>query len=387
MTKMQSVELRIALPDAPRELYRELSVMLLDSLSALGARALVVGDGDASALDADVLLIVGDCQAFQKLPRLLNTARHRPFTILWLLDSLPPESLSFRAERIGSRLWVYNDALLFLRTRAAGLVRLMPITLRRKLGSAACSALLTGFGREFTFPQHKSLDAPSLYEILGRHEWLRSARQAGLLDAICVSTPAKKRFLDRVGIPSQFVPVGYHPAMGRGLGLNRDIDVLFVGELDYGRRRPIVESLRGQLQHQGIQLTVISAGCYGKERARLLNRARIVLDVPRFTWDLAGIRMLMCMACGAMVVSEYTGDPEPFESGKHFVQARAERIPDVVAHYLKHEHERVEITDAAERMIKSKLTLRDCVNRVLSAFPGPDIGVWAQAQAKRSRCA
>lgn len=353
------VELCVVLPDAPRDFYREFGCMLLDSLPS-GFRASLAGDGDPAALDADLLLIVGDCQAFQQLPGMLARAKHRPLTALWLLDSLPPEPPDARSARIGLRTRAYNAALRILRR---GMAHVIPFGVRHRLGVSAWSVMAAGTHREFGT---ESLDARSAYEIVGRYQWLRSARGSGWLDAISVSTPAKKQFLDQVGIRCDVVPVGYHPMMGGDLGLSRDIDVLFIGELDYGRRGRIVRGISERLDRLGVKMTVVSQGCYGDERTKLLNRAKIVLDIPRFPWDFAGTRFLMCMGCGAMVVCEHEGDAGPFVSGEHLAFSDAERIPDVIAHYLGHEDERVLMCDAAARMITTDLTLRRSVERVLT---------------------
>ena len=52
-----------------------------------------------------------------------------------------------------------------------------------------------------------------------------------------MSTPAAREYLAEQAVEAEFVPLGYHRDHGRDLGLKRDIDVLFIGDLAVGRRR------------------------------------------------------------------------------------------------------------------------------------------------------
>lgn len=350
--------------------------MLLDVLSDSRFTARIVEDGDASALKADLLLMVGDCQAFQEYPALLS--RHnaaRPITILWMLDTLPPLSFTQKAANISSRLAFYDKSRSFLRSNLKPVLNVVPIEIRRKMGLAACSALLAGLDRELeTTSQEelRDLDVNSRYEILGRYQWMKANCAIGWLDHLVVSTSSKADLLAQMQIPSIIVPFGYHPKTGRNLQLKRDIDVLFVGELAYGRRMPIVENLRDRLAEQGIELVIESGNCYGEERNRLLSRSKISVNIPRFSWDVPGIRFIISMACGSLVISEEAGDATPFIPGEHFIQAPADRLPEVIAHYLRHDEEREMIAANANRFITEDLTLAKAVESILD-LQQPDV--------------
>jgi glycosyltransferase involved in cell wall biosynthesis len=156
--------------------------------------------------------------------------------------------------------------------------------------------------------------------------------------------------------------------MGEDLHLHRDIDVLFLGEIAYGRRKPILDNIRARLSEKGIDLTVNSGNCYGRERSELLSRAKISLNLPRFTWDLPTIRLFMSMGCGSMVASEYVADTTPFVSGEHFVQATADKIADKIAYYLNHDAEREAISARATKLITTDYTLEKALQRVLALY-------------------
>ena len=368
-------KLSIALPETPKSLYSEIGVMLLDVLSDAPYTVVLVHDGDEVALDAEVLLIIGDCQAYPEYARLLTAKRDkRPVTILWMLDTLPPVSFTPKAADIGSRLATYNKSLLFLRTHMKPLVSAIPLAARRKMGVAACSALLTGLDDELESTSQgelKGLDTTSRYEILGRYEWMKTNYEHGWLDHVVGNTRSKTDFLQKMEIPNSFIPFGYHPNMGEDIKVERDIDVLFLGELAYGRRKPIVENVMNGLSANGIELTIESGNCYGQKRNELLSRAKISLNVPRFNWDIPTIRLFMSIGCGSLVVSEHAGDSTPFVSGKHFVQSTADELPDVIAYYVKHDDEREAITQNAHELITTEFTLRNAVHNILSLYETP----------------
>lgn len=372
-SKERKPRLCIALPDTPRNLYIEIGRMLIDALKDSEYDVSIVQDGDKTGLYADRLIMMGDCQAFLRYPRMLkDRLDQKPHTTLWLLDTLPPKSLSRSAARIGGRLSIYNKALLLLRSQLRPAASAIPLEVRRRIGEAACSKLLTGLN-ESQNDELSKLDTTSQYEVLGRYEWIRKGVDEGWLDNIFVNTMPKKEFLDVVGIPSEFIPLGYHADMGVEMNVARDIDVLCIGELAYGRRKPIVEFIQEQLAPRGIKVTVVSGSCYGEQRSELLSRSKVCLNIPRFSWDLPTIRIFMSMGCGSMVVSEDIGDSSPFVSGTHFAQASVEGLPDLIADYVANDDKRLAVTQAAKELIHGDLTLRNVVCKV--------VGVPSKAQS------
>lgn len=366
--------LSIALPSRPKGLYDEMGVMLLDVLSDSEYDASLVGDGDRNSLDADLLLMIGDCLEFEGYAALFGGLRtRRPITALWLLDTLPPAPLNNKAAKIGNRLGLYNQGLRLARSHLQPIRNLIPLSLRRRIGLSACSFLLHGITDEMTEESQleiRKLDVNSQYEVFGRYEWINRNHPKGWIDRIFVNTVPKQEFLTGVGVPATFMPLGFHPNMGRNLGIGRDIDVLFIGELDYGRRKAAIEYLQQELDKRGRSVTVIGSGCYGEERVEMMNRAKISLNIPRFPWDIPTIRVFLSIGCGSLVVSEEMGDSAPFESGRHLVQAGAPDLGDVICHYLEHDDERLAIVGAAFDLIYGDLTLSKSVFRLLDSMKG-----------------
>jgi hypothetical protein len=370
----REIDLCIGLPKEPARLYSEMAEMLIDEFGRSSFRVTIVHDGDRRALSADMLLLVGDCLVFQQYPEMLSSMNGpRPITALWLHDSLPPATFNRRATAISSRLALYDQSRLMLRSHMRGVVEAIPLPIRKKLGVGACAVLLNGLDRELGSIAHerlKDLDVNSRYEVLGRSGWIESNWAAGWLDQIYVGTVPRMSFLSGIGIPSKFIPIGYNRRMGEDLGVIRDVDVAFVGEIEYGRRGRIIEYIQHALASRGIRLTVIRGDCYGRARDQLLSRAKISLNIPRFPWDHPGIRLLMCMACGSMVVSEEMDSVRPFVAGKHLVIASVERLADTIAYYLKNEDERLAVTTAAKEFIHRDLTMTDALAEMLAPMGG-----------------
>jgi hypothetical protein len=88
------------------------------------------------------------------------------------------------------------------------------------------------------------------------------------------------------------------------LGLERDIDVLFLGDVRVARRRRALDFL----QSSGINVTVAGSWedpqYWGENRTKLLNRTKILLNIPRTAGDYSGLRMFLGAANGAVILSE-----------------------------------------------------------------------------------
>jgi hypothetical protein len=191
---------------------------------------------------------------------------------------------------------------------------------------------------------------------------LRNLARAGLPELLLVTTPGRQEYLAEQGIASDFVPYGYHPDWhGAPLDLTRDIDTLFLGALNVPRRKRLMRRLR----QRGVALQAMGnwsdPNCFGENRRKLLNRTKILLNLQRYPGELSGLRLILGMANGALVVSEPIYRTGPYVAGEHFVSATIEEMPDVVRHYLTHEDERARIALAGQRLVLEDLTLERVV--------------------------
>jgi hypothetical protein len=124
-----------------------------------------------------------------------------------------------------------------------------------------------------------------------------------------------------------------------------------------------------KLRRLGVNVTACGdwadPALWGEARTALLNRVKILLNIPRFTGEFAALRFILGMANGALVVTEPVYDPFPFVAGRHFVSASMEEIPAVVLHYLQSEEQRRQIADQAYAFVTEELTMERSIARLL----------------------
>ncbi|MEN9555430.1 MAG: hypothetical protein RLZZ232_1716 [Planctomycetota bacterium] len=294
---------------------------LTQILQSHGHRTEVLPSDKPPALRNGVLLVLGNMVWYPELRRTLEqTPRHqRPLVVLWHYEPLPPP-------------------------RASGLPR--PWLSLRELGMIA-------------------LRDRRLSDVYSNYRMLRSVHQSGLIDRLVVTTRGRQDFLAEHGIPSEWIPLGYTPAHGRPLGLERDIDVLFLGTMKVPRRRKIIQRLTSLGLRVAVRGDWRDPACWGEARTELLNRTRILLNFPRTAGEMSGLRFLLGISNQAMVLSEPLYRPDPYIPGRHFVSAAIDELPDVAHHYLQNESERLEITSAAEQHVQHGVTLAHCIGKLL----------------------
>jgi hypothetical protein len=194
---------------------------------------------------------------------------------------------------------------------------------------------------------------------------LRRLAQKGLPDLLVASTLGRRAFLVERGIPAHWVPLGYEPSHGHDLSLPRDIDVLFLGDLNIPRRRRIITRLR----RRGVNLLAMGSwsdpAYWGENRTRLLNRAKIFLNLQRYAGDLAGLHLILGMANKALVISEPIYHPAPYVPGQHYISATIEEMPQVIRYYLTHDAERECVVNEGYRFVTQELTMARSVSRIL----------------------
>jgi len=194
---------------------------------------------------------------------------------------------------------------------------------------------------------------------------LRAVTRDGLVSLLLVSSRGGQDFLAEQGIAATFVPLPMVPDDGRDLALARDIDVLFLGAMDVPRRKRIVARLRSA------GVPVVTAGGWGDDnisgepRTKLLNRTKILLNIPRHPGLLSGRRMVLGMANKALIVAEPIYRPEPYRPDEHFVMSELARMPAVIASLLDDDMRRTAIAEAGHRFAHAELTLASTIGRVL----------------------
>lgn len=197
---------------------------------------------------------------------------------------------------------------------------------------------------------------------------LRQMHRRSEIDLIIVSSRSRQTFLAGKGIPSKFIPLGFHDGMGKRLDVERDIDVLFIGTLDDSRHRRALRFLRSS----GVNVKSLgswkSAESWGESRTQLINRAKIFLNVQRHPGQYSGYRMLLGMGNGSMVVSEPVHDPFPYEPGVHYVSSSLESMPETILKYLSDDHERLAIAEAGYRFATESLTMSASMHELIASM-------------------
>lgn len=280
----------------------------------LGFKTRLVADDDVDTSADRIVFISGNALWHERaLDRIRRVPRgERPFVVVWHSEPLPFP-------------------------RAAGL-RLAPLTMREVA--------------KIALRDRRISDAHS------NARYLRRIAGEGVVDLLTVAAKSYQAFLAQEGITSELVPVGYHPVHGHRLELERDIDVLFLGDLRVGRRKRILR----RLERDG--LPVHAVGSYsdpkywGEGRTELLNRSKILLNLPRHRGLLADLRLILGMATGALIVSEPVYLPEPYEPGRHYVEAEVDEMAETARLYLEDDDARERITNEAHRFVTEELTLK-----------------------------
>jgi spore maturation protein CgeB len=192
----------------------------------------------------------------------------------------------------------------------------------------------------------------------------------GTIDRLFVIGAEQEEYAVEQGYQCWRYEYGYHKSFGNLLGLERDVDVLFLGETRPRRRRRLLNRLRSD----GIDVTVRGSwhkrtkALWGEERTRFLNRTKIVVHLQRYPGKVASKRYILAMANGALVISEPPYRPEPFVAGDHFVSATIDSMPEVIRHYLAHPEERAPITAAAHRLVTEEVTWERTMEGVVAVI-------------------
>lgn len=174
------------------------------------------------------------------------------------------------------------------------------------------------------------------------------------------------------GLPTLAVPWGSVPGWYADLGLERDIEVLWMGARAGRRRSGLLDRVRADLRALGVEMYVADNEehpfIFGDERTRLLNRAQITLNLTRTWYDDNFLRFPIVMPNRSLVVSEpLLPHCTDYVVGTHYVSAPIPDLARTIHHYLQHPAERQQIVEQAYQLVTTTLTLENCVGRIMAA--------------------
>jgi hypothetical protein len=188
--------------------------------------------------------------------------------------------------------------------------------------------------------------------------------ESGVPDVLVVPYAASAETLAEHGLQSHVVPIGSGPRHCVDIGLERDIDVTFLGALEVPRRRRLLR----RLHRDGVVVHAVGGWAnqayWGAARTELLNRTKILLNLGRFPGQLSGHRFVLGMGTGAVLASEPVYRPDPFVPGKHYVSAALDDLPGAIARLLDADAQRTAIATRARRFVREELTMERSLAQV-----------------------
>lgn len=209
------------------------------------------------------------------------------------------------------------------------------------------------------------------YRYHGDYEY---AFRNGWLDVLSDSSHIYSQLRSRIGVPTMYAPWGASQRWYKDLGLERDIDVLWMGKRGTDRRGHILDRVFKELKSRGLKVYIgdneVHPFIFGDERTRYLNRAKITLNVTRTWYDDNFSRFSMACSNRSLVVSETLLPHCPeFKENINYVSAKIKDLADTIVYYLEHEEERKRIIDNAYNLMMTELKFEKSLRRMLAAAP------------------
>jgi hypothetical protein len=205
------------------------------------------------------------------------------------------------------------------------------------------------------------------FRFIGDYE---AAFRNGLLHVLADSSQVYGRIFAQRGMPMIYAPWGATPSAYADLGLERDIDVLWMGKRGTRRRSQLLDRIRRQLRSHGVEVYVAdneeNPFIFNETRTRFLNRAKITLNITRTWYDDNFSRFAYAVPNRSLVVSEplLPHCPE-YEAGIHYVSAPIDRLAESIVYYLAHDDERQRIVKNAYRLATTELAFRESMARLM----------------------
>jgi len=336
--------------------------MLTDSLRQVGADASHRTVSERGPDWRHPVVLVGAGPEFAGLLADAPARGRRAPVVLWVLDPLPPPDLPRHA--VTRRLPLARARLAAIDSSDGHGTPHRVLAVGRKWSLRAATPPLRP-ERYGHFIERSGVEASSFMRLA----WILAARDAGRVDAVVVTNRDSEATLRGQGVRSFRVPVGAHPWMGVDVGCDRDIDVLFLGVLGSSTpgRGERLARLERELRASGISLLTQAGACFGQERARLLNRAKVLVNVRTISWHPELLRFVLAGANGVLVITEEPSrDCDPMTSGVHFLSAERDDLAAATLRALEDVRERTTIVGQMKELLAHDLTMTNFAMRLVS---------------------
>ncbi len=207
------------------------------------------------------------------------------------------------------------------------------------------------------------------YRYLGDYAY---AYRKGWLHILADSSAIYTQRRNKYGIPTLYAPWGGTPFWYADHGLERDIDVLWMGKRGTRRRSDILDRVCGQLKSRGVNIYIadneLHPFVFGETRTKFLNRSKITLNITRTWYDDNFSRFALAAPNQSLIISEpmLAHCPE-FQAGEHYVSVPIDQLVQTILYYLEHDDERKAIIDRAYQLTTGQLLFRNSLSRILDA--------------------
>src|SRR5215211_650748 len=195
------------------------------------------------------------------------------------------------------------------------------------------------------------------YRFHGDYEY---ACRMGWLHVLSDTSHIYSQIRSKIGVPTLYAPWGASQTWYEDLGVERDIDVLWIGKKGSQRRSRILDQVFRELKLKGLNIHIAdneeNPFIFGDERTRHLNRAKITLNITRTWYDDNFSRFTMACSNRSLVVSEpVLPHCREFKENVHYVSAKIEDLANTIVYYLEHEEERKQIVGNAYEILMAAL--------------------------------
>jgi hypothetical protein len=315
------------------------------ALRNLGYRTLLYHPGTPIPLKCDIILSFGPYGNILSILDKLNECprEYRPKFIHWDIEGMPdlrtPRFVLYPFGALRSWIGQMQDS------RNDYVRKIMQIYPFRFIGNK--------FGRFKNFGDYQ-----------------RANRQDAF-DLFIVSSTIYMDYYQKHGIEAKRVSWGTSKTDYSEMNLERDIDVLWMGQRHGRRRTHLVDQIHKALEQKGFNMLVIDGlehpYIYGEERTTILNRTKITLNLLPY-WDFINFNYRFHLAAGnrCLVVSEdFLPHFPEYKAGFHYVQVPIEQLVETVIYYIHNQIKRDEIAENAFELATKSLTMENSMRMIL----------------------
>lgn len=320
--------------------------VISDELNALGYQPVHFQIGSVIPEKADVVFSFGPYGKFLTIPRQLAklSPDKKPIFVHWNTEGIPDLRIPWKimSSIAGWRSW-----------------------LGRVQDFRNGSARIPGTERLFSLIESRMLR----FRYLGDYYYTHGR---GWLDIFADTSEIYAELHRRHGLPTIVAHWGATPQWYKDLGLERDIDVLWMGTRGTRRRSVLLDRVRRELETNGVRMHVADGKenpfIFGDERIYYLNRSKITLNITRTWYDDNFSRIALAAPNRSLIISEPVLPHCPsFIAGTHYVSVPVETLAKTILFYLDHEEERLRIVDHAYHLVTTKLVFRESIKSIMNA--------------------